>query len=247
MLEKIEGIVIKTQDYGETHKIITIFARKMGKFNALARGAKKPKSRMAAVTQPFIYGDFLVYVTSGLSTIRQGETVHSLRNIREDIFKTAHAAYIVELTDKLLDFKKPDAYLYDQLYLTLCWIQKHDDAEIPIIMYELKMFEKGGFSPVVDRCVHCGNRELPYDFSVSEGGFLCSTCRHIDTTSIKLPNSVAKLFSILASAGLEQVGKISVKEENKKRLRQILDLYYDTYGGYYLKSKKFLKQMDLLK
>ncbi|MYL60323.1 DNA repair protein RecO, partial [Virgibacillus halodenitrificans] len=52
MLEKVDGVILKTQDYGETHKIITIYSRKLGKISTLARGAKKTKSRMAAVTQP---------------------------------------------------------------------------------------------------------------------------------------------------------------------------------------------------
>ncbi len=44
MLEKMQGIVIKTQDYGETHKIVTLFSNKLGKIAAIARGAKKPKA-----------------------------------------------------------------------------------------------------------------------------------------------------------------------------------------------------------
>lgn len=105
MLEKIDGIIIKTRDYGETHKLVTILSKNIGKFTALARGAKKPKSRMAAVIQPFIRAQLFVYVNQGLSTIQQGEIVNSFRPIREDIVKTAYAAYMTELTDKLLDEK----------------------------------------------------------------------------------------------------------------------------------------------
>lgn len=248
MLEKIEGIIIKTQDYGETHKIITIFSKKIGKFTAIARGAKKTKSRMAAVTQPFIYGEFLVYVNTGLSTIQQGEIVNSLRPIREDIIKTAYAAYIMELTDKLLDSRVPDAYLYDQMYLTMCWIAEHEDSEIPMMMYELKLFKKGGFAPTVDQCVHCGNKDrAPFSFSIGEGGLLCQACRHIDGQAILLPHSIAKLLHLMSSVGIERIGSISVKKENKQLLRQLLDAYYEQYGGYFLKSKNFLKQLDLLK
>jgi len=37
-----------------------------------------------------------------------------------------------------------------------------------------------------------------------------------------------------------------VKDKNKKILRVIMDQYYDTYGGFHLKSKRFLAQIDLL-
>lgn len=52
MLEKCEGIVIRTTDYGETNKITTLYTREWGKVGVMARGAKKTNSRLSAVTQP---------------------------------------------------------------------------------------------------------------------------------------------------------------------------------------------------
>ncbi|TMN20991.1 DNA repair protein RecO [Lentibacillus cibarius] len=246
MLEKMEGIVIKTQNYGESHKIVTLFSDKLGKIAAIARGAKKPKSRMAAVTQPFIIGEFFIYVNSGLSTIQQGDVIDANRQIREDILKTAYASYVAELTDKLTDSQTPDPQLYKQLNETLNWMAEKEDAAIPIMMYELKIFIRGGFSPVLDKCVHCGNKAGPFVFSIAEGGFLCPQCKHFDREAISLSDKLAQLLWIFAEVELERIGTISVKEENRKLLRQIIDAYYDAYGGYYLKSKRFLRQLDKL-
>lgn len=247
MLEKIKGVIIKTQDYGETHKIVTLFSKKLGKFSAIARGAKKTKSRMAAVTQPFIYGEFFVYVNSGLSTIQQGEVINSFRPIREDIVKMAYTAYIAELTDKILSSKITDIDLYEQFFQTLSFISENENPEIPIMMYELKLYQKGGFAPIVDRCVNCGNEMNLTAFSIREGGLLCSSCHHIDPQAFKLPLSLAKILSVFLYVGLERVGTISIKQENQLLLRSILDQYYDQYGGFNLKSKRFLKQLDLLR
>src|SRR5690625_1560654 len=168
MLTKVEGIILKTQAYGETHKIITIFTKQYGKLSAIARGANKIKSRLSSVTQPFIKGDFLIYMSKGLSTIRQGEMNESFRHIRGDIIKTAYAEYISELTDKLLDKNQPDVYLYSQLNNTLAWLNDHSNYNIPIIMYELKLFNKAGFAPVVDRCVICNSNNELSVFSINE-------------------------------------------------------------------------------
>lgn len=248
MLEKINGVIIKTQDYRETHKIITIYSDKLGKFSALARGAKKPRSRMAALTQPFIYGEFLVYISKGLSTLQQGDIIDSFRTIREDIIKTAYAAYIAELTDKLMDSQSPDHYLFDQFFKTLEWISVKENLDIPVIMYELKLYKKAGFAPVLNTCVHCGEHHLPYSFSIQEGGFLCTQCKIVsDQESILLPNGVSKLLYLLSQVSIEQVGDITVKKENKELIRKLLDSYYDRYGGYYLKSRKVLNQLHLLR
>lgn len=58
MLTKCEGIVLRTNDYGETNKIITLLTREHGKIGVLARGAKKPNSRLSAISQPFLYASF---------------------------------------------------------------------------------------------------------------------------------------------------------------------------------------------
>lgn len=247
MLEKIEAFIIKSQDYGETNKIVTLFSKKYGKFSALARGAKKMKSRMAAVTQPFIHGEFLIYINQkGLSTIQQGDVLDSLRLIREDIMKTAYAAYISELVDKLMDTFHPDYYLYDQFLQSMKWISEDREVEIAIMMFEVKMFEKGGFAPIVDQCVHCGRQDHLVSFSIAEGGLLCNQCNLYDDQSIHLPKGVARLLNIFTIAGLERIGTVSVKDENKKLLRKILDTYYDQYGGYHLKSRRVLKQLKQL-
>src|SRR5690625_4237767 len=176
MLTKVEGIILKTQEYGETHKIVTIFTKQYGKISAICRGANKVKSKLSSVTQPFIKGEFLIYLSRGLSTVRQGEMLQSFRQIREDIIKTAYAAYITELSDKLLDTNEPDLNVYNQLSNTLTWVNDQLDYAIPIIMYELKLFQKGGFAPIVDQCVICNHSNNLYAFSIQEGGILCKPC-----------------------------------------------------------------------
>ncbi|MBH0229908.1 DNA repair protein RecO [Halobacillus yeomjeoni] len=245
MLEKIEGIVIRTRDYGETHKIVTLLTREKGKIGIMARGAKKPKSRMASITQPFIHGMFLIQIGSGLGSLSQGEMMSSLRSIREDIVKTAYASYLAELTDKLIDEKQPDPFIFEQFLQTLVWMNEDKDPVILSLMYELKLFKKAGFAPVVDQCVNCGNVEGPFSFSIVEGGLLCFRCKHKDPEAFGLSEPLPKLLRLFLHMDARRLGQISMKDTNKKLLRKIMDEYYDRYGGYFLKSKKFLNQLDL--
>lgn len=246
MLERVTGFIIKTQDFRENNKIITIFSKRFGKFSALARGAKKPNSRMAAITQPFIYGEFLVYLSKGLSTLQQGEIVNSHRDIREDIHKTTYASYIAEMTEKTLPEKEPHSYIFNQFKQTLLWIEEHRDAMIPIMMYELKLYQIAGIRPIVDRCALCSNNKNLKVFSIVEGGVLCAECRQRDRHAIKLSPAMIKLLPLFMTVDLERVGNITVRKDNQQRLRHILDEYYDRYGGYYIKSRNVLRQLDLL-
>lgn len=244
----MEGVIIRTQNYGETHKIVTIFTRERGKIAVIARGAKKPKSRMAAITQPFVKGNFLIQQGKGLGSLQQGEVIQSFRQIREDIIKTAYGAYIAELTIKLIEDKEPDHFLYLQFIAALTAISEDKDPDIITIIYELKTYYKAGFAPVLHHCVNCQRPEQLFCFSLTDGGMLCSKCNGRDPYQqvLGLNRIQTHLLQTLAQVDLGNIANISVKEENKRAIKNVLEAYYDQYGGLYIKSKKFLKQLESL-
>ncbi|MEQ6387878.1 DNA repair protein RecO [Bacillaceae bacterium S4-13-58] len=244
MLEKVEGVVLRTRDYGETNKIVTLFTKEFGKIGLMARGARKPKSRMASVTQPFVIGQYLIQRSQQLGTMQQGEIIESLRKLREDIEKTAYAAYLAELLDKLVEEHRPNPFLFQEFVSSLNRIGEGDQPNIIRIFFELKLYSIAGFAPEVSHCVSCGTKENLHAFSIQEGGLLCTRCCSQDEHSFPLIPSLIRILQMGVSVGIDRVGQINVKPENQKLLIHLMDEYYDRYGGYALKSKKFLQQME---
>ncbi|MFX3623795.1 MAG: DNA repair protein RecO [Ectobacillus sp.] len=247
MFQKIEGIVIRTTDYGETNKIVTIFSRELGKISAMARGAKKPKSRLAAISQPFTHGYFLIQIGSGLGTLQQGEILSSIREIREDIFLTAYASFVVELTDKATEEKRHNPYLFELLYQTLYYMNEGIDPEILALIYQTKMLPVLGLYPKLDGCAICHQPSSYIAFSVQEGGFLCPQHMERDPYRIPLNEAAGKLLRLFYHFDIKRLGNISVKEETRKQIWIVLDAYYDEYAGIYLKSRRFLSQLNKFK
>jgi DNA repair protein RecO (recombination protein O) len=247
LFKKCEGIVIRTNDYGESNKIVTIYSRELGKVGLMARGAKKPSSRLASVTQLFTYGYFFIQAGSGMGTLQQGEVISSMRSIREDIFTTAYASYILELTDKGTDNNKPNPFLFELLYQTIHYMNEGYDTEILMYIYEMKMLNVLGLYPILDECAVCHAKEGTFHFSVREGGFICHRCLEKDPYHFKLTPMTVKLLRLFYYMDLKRLGSISVKPETKKQLHFIIDQYYDEYSGLYLKTKRFLTQMESLK
>ncbi|MDR7237231.1 DNA repair protein RecO [Neobacillus drentensis] len=244
MLQKCEGIVIRTTDYGETNKIVTLYTREWGKVGAMARGAKKPNSRLSSITQLFTHGYFLINRGSGLGSMQQGETATSLRSIGEDIFLTAYASYIVELTDKCTEEKKPNPYHFELLYQTLNYLNEGYDPDILMNIYEMKMLNVLGLNPILNQCSICGNTDGHFSFSIREGGFICHRCLDKDPYHYKLSPSAVKLIRLFYYFDLSRLGNISVKAETKAELKNVITSYYEEYSGLHLKTKKFLNSMD---
>ena len=101
MLQKFKGIVLRAKDYGESHQIIQVFSDQKGKFSFMARGAKKPKSRFSAVTEPFTEGQFICFFGSGLANLSQGDMIDPHRSLSTDLMKSLYGSYWFELIDRL--------------------------------------------------------------------------------------------------------------------------------------------------
>ncbi|GIN85450.1 DNA repair protein RecO [Heyndrickxia sporothermodurans] len=244
MLQKCEGIVIRTSDYGESNKIVTLYTREFGKLGVMARGAKKTNSRLSAVSQIFTYGYFLVQTGTGLGTLQQGEMISSMRLIREDIFKTGYASYIVELLDKGTDEKIRNPFLFELLNQTLNYINDDNDIDIITNIFEMKMLNVIGLYPVLNECAICGSKDGRFAFSMRENGLICHRCYEKDKYHLPTSQAAIKLLRLFYYFDLSRLGTISVKDDTKKELRKIISMYYDEYSGLHLKSKKFLDQID---
>ncbi|WHZ56577.1 DNA repair protein RecO [Metabacillus hrfriensis] len=247
MLQKCEGIVIRTNDYGETNKIVTIYTRELGKVGVMARGAKKPNSRLTSSTQLFTYGYFLFQKSSGLGGLQQGETISSMRGIREDIFLTAYASYAAELLDKSTEQNEPNPFLFELFNQTLQLLNEGVDPDVLLYIFEMKIVNVLGLYPQLDSCVNCSSKDGTFHFSIRENGFICHRCFEVDPYRLPISQATAKLLRLFYYFDLERLGKVTVKPETKAELKLVIDSYYSEYSGIFLKSKKFLDQLESLK
>lgn len=248
MLQKTEGIVIRTRDYGEANKIVTIMSHDLGKISVLARGAKKTKSRLSALTELFTHGHYLFFLNNprSMGTLSQGEIINSFRYLRTDLEKTAYAAYFAELLDRLTEDGDRNPYLFNVLLIIFRYLEEDKDADILARLFELKMLSAGGYQPQLNQCTRCARQEGSFSFSVKEGGFLCEHCQHLDPDSLMLSLASIKLLRLLFYIEPERVRNINVKKETKQELRQALWLFMDHHTPLRLKSRAFLEQIDKL-
>lgn len=246
MLHKTEGIVIRSKDYGEAHKIITIFSPTLGKISLMARGAKKTRSRLSSLCQLFTHGQYLFYLANPktMGTLSQGEIINSFRYLRVNLLQTAYAAYFAELVDRFTDDGERNAYLFDLILSMYRYLEEEKDPDILARIFEIKMLITGGYQPQLTQCLNCGRKEGRFTFSVQEGGFICQDCQHLDPTPLVLSTASIKLLQLFYYLDHHRLGNIDVKESTKQELRQALWQFMDHHTPLVLKSRAFLEQMD---
>lgn len=246
LLSKWEGIVIRTMPYGESHKIVTLLTEEAGKITVMARGAKKPRSKLAAVTQPFTHGAFLVRKGRGMGTLSQGEPIESMRFIRENLEATAYASYVVEIIDKLTDQDERVSGIYTLLNEALHAINEEYDAEAITLFVEWKMLRVGGIHPTLHACANCGATDGEFGFSFQYIGFLCHRCFHLDRYMVRLSPTHIKLIRTFYTVPIHRVGNLTLKKETKHLMKKIVRTIYDEQIGVYFKSRNFLDTLEAM-
>ncbi|AXH98981.1 DNA repair protein RecO [Sporosarcina sp. PTS2304] len=244
MLNKIEGFIIKSIPYGESNKIVTIYSKEAGKITAMARGAKKPASRLAAITQTFTHGYFLVRASRGMGALEQGELISSVRHIRSDLETTAYAGLIVELIDRLTEQDKPNAGIFKLLEESFHAMEEEYDAEAISLFVQWKMLPIAGIHPILHECANCSATEGEFAFSFQQIGFLCHRCFSVDPYIIRLSPTQIKLIRMFYTVPLDQIGKLTLKKTTKTFMQKLVSTIYQEQTGIYLKSRKFIEQLD---
>ncbi|CAM4240422.1 MULTISPECIES: DNA repair protein RecO [Paenibacillus] len=246
MLYRVEGIVIRSMDYGEGNKIITLCTESGGKVGVLVRGAKKPKSRHAALVQPFTFGQYVYFRNTGLGTLNAGEIVESYHELREDLVKASYASYACELLDRVLQDEETGTFWFKQLKACLQALKDEKDPVVITSLYEMKILQASGYGPQFDECISC-NQERPDEqlfISPRLGGVLCRACKHFDPPAMSVSPKALKLLRLFAQLDLQRLGNISVSESTRDEIKKLMRAFMDHQLGLNLKSRSFLDQME---
>ncbi|WP_442603721.1 DNA repair protein RecO [Paenibacillus sp. KN14-4R] len=244
MIYRVEGIVLRGIDHGEGNKIIALYTKEMGKVSVMARGAKKVKSRLGAVTQLFIYGDFVFYKQSDMGTLNHGEIIHSYRKLREDLYLSAYASYMTELVDRMTSAEDASGYLFEQLKAGLGALDEGKDMAVVTHLFEMKMLMLTGYAPELDQCVSCGEITPYMFFSAMLGGVICGKCRNKDTRATPIQEGTWKLLRLLRDLDIRRLGNITIKDQTKAEIKVCMRAYMDTHVGIQWKARSFIEQLE---
>lgn len=229
---RARGIIIKQSDYGEGHRMLTVFTEDMGIVKAVSYGAKKAKSKSAASSQFLCWADFELIRGTGrdIMTVKSIDTIDAFYPVTEDIKKLALCAYLAEITYSLLGQNNPDKrILHILLNCIYALAYKDEDAAKVKAVYELKMMCAGGYMPELGRCASCGKGEV-YAFDILKGGMVCRECG--GKYLVKMDKSLYNALSYIASSEDKKMLSFSAAPELIERLgtltEQFVSLQLDT-------------------
>ena len=217
---RAEGVILRRRNLGEADSIFTVFSGSEGKFEAIAKGVRKARSRMRGHLEPLTRSRVLVAQGRSLDVFTQAETVDSYRRLREDLEASAEALYCLELVDRFTEEREPLPDLYALLLATLELLQEEGGASVSRF-FELRLLSLLGYEPHIDGCVVCGGR-LPAEealLSPRAGGLVCRQCRVEAGGGRIVSVAVIKLLRFARRATAPDFAAVSIPPEVAQELR----------------------------
>lgn len=240
-LTKVQGVVLKSINLGESDKIITVYTDALGKIDAVVHGARKPKSKFMASTQPFCYSEFVIFKGKNLYTLSDSFINESFQLILQDLTKLAYGSYFLEIVDILNEKENKNVSILALLLKTLYLLVNGDiDIKLLRFAFDFKIISLSGYMPQINYCVNCKRKISERGFfSIVDGGVLCTECKSNKNNYI-LNEEELQFLQKIKLIKLEDLRNIKYNEKILSYLQGILLNY-----TYYHTGKEF-KSLNLI-
>jgi DNA repair protein RecO (recombination protein O) len=176
---KTEAIVLRSIRYGEADRILHIYTPEHGRLSAIAKGARRARSRFGARLEPFFHIRAVLHEgRSDLLTVTGVDTVSAHGALREHAVTLDAAARACDAVARLFETPDPHPEVFVLLANELSLLE-HDPAHARTangLAFRLKLLLAAGIVPQLGACSVCGETEHLRGFSGAAGGVVCSSC-----------------------------------------------------------------------
>ncbi|MEJ7761378.1 MAG: DNA repair protein RecO [Thermomicrobiales bacterium] len=226
-LYQTEAVILSRMALNEADRIVTLFTPAYGKYRVIAKGARRPTSRLGPHLEYFTHARLQMSRGRELDVVTGAETLDPHMLLRTDLTAFGHASHMAEIVLRLTEERQENAAVYFLLVKSLSLLNDAVDPFAVTRHFELAALTLLGYRPELYRCVEC-QRDLvaePNPFVATRGGFLCPICRHGSSGSPTLSVNAQKYLRTLDRHGLAAAVKLTVPDG----LRDELEAFTSSY------------------
>ncbi len=235
---KTEAFVIKGFRYGETSKIITLYSRDYGKFNALIKSTRSIKSKTSGVFDNLNYISLVFNRKENrdLQFVSKGECINSFSKTKSDLDKLNVSYRILELIYNSTHDYDTNEELFDLLNICLSKVNACEkNSGNFLLFFQANLTKLMGIKP-----------DLVSDNPIINGKVLNGKTETFNpSNALKLNRKQYSIVNSLFERDADFNGNVVMGEEEVERLENIFDIYLsrhlEKFG--YLKTKKIFYEL----
>lgn len=246
---RVEGVVLRHQDWSEVDRLVTLFSRERGKLRAIAKGVRKLHSRKAGHLEPFNRVSLLLAQGRDLPLITQAETLTAYPKFQEDLFWMGYGAYLLELVDRFTVEEEANPTLYQLVIETLERLGHSQDPSFELRYFEVKLLDEVGYRPQFFHCVVCNEAIQPQDqfFSCEMGGVVCPNCAVQQRSLLSVSMLALKYLRHFQRSSYPEARRAKIPPAILKKMEALLGRYLQAILERSLNTPKFIHSVSQLR
>lgn len=243
-----DAINLKSYPISEADKIVVMYSKEKGLIKCVAKGVKRPKSKLGARMDSLVANRLMVTKGRNLNTVCQAEALNTFKDSRKDMDKLFYSIYLSELVANFGVEDDPSSdEVYELFYKALDRInssKSKKDVLIAVIKFQLKLMLITGFAIELDTCLCCREQILNEDmyFSTQMGGVICKDCNETFKINKKLHYKMRDFLQAMM-----QFDFTYESDYDKKATEKVCKVCYDLLNKYIeTHTTKKLKSTDVI-
>ena len=231
MLVSTDAIVLHVFPYSETSVVVRLVTRDVGVQSAMARGAKRAKSRFGTALDLFAQGAAQIHMKEGreLQTLGAFEINKSRSGIGGDLGRFASASAVVELVLRFGAVDETNQEMFDAVAESLDRIAEAEPARAGEagLAGAWRLVSQLGFAPSLDACAVCHDEiqdSASAPFSHAAGGVVCRSCSRQYPGARALPPGARAAVGAWCDTGRTDAAPLASRElrAHQRLLREFL-------------------------
>jgi DNA repair protein RecO (recombination protein O) len=191
------AVLVRSVDYGEADRIVTLLTEHTGLVALIARSARKSKKRFAGALEPFgVIEAELALGRGDVGRLASARLVRGFPALLSRLSAMREAGKALELVRDATPPRESDPRLLETVIVLF---EKLADAamneEAVRAAFELRYLALLGLAPHVDACARCGRAPDASQSALFDGAVGAIVCRACGGGPILLPASTRRLMS----------------------------------------------------
>jgi DNA repair protein RecO (recombination protein O) len=229
-----DAIVLSRFDYGEADRILTLLTPGMGKLKAIAKGIRRPTSRIGGSLEPFAELEVALARGRTFDVVTQVSVGHAWLNLRDSLEGAATAWYLAELAERSIEERHEAEAVYSLLRRGYELLDAGMAPGRVARWYEMRLADELGVRPEVDRCVECDRvveADERFRWVPPLGGVVCDRCPGPPHDRAELSLEALKLLKAYQRMDVEALAALrvtpSTEREVEAAMREFLRVSLD--------------------
>lgn len=216
-----DAINLKSYNLSEADKIMVMYSKDMGLIKGVAKGCKKPKSKLGARMDLLVANQLMLYKGKNLDTICEAKSINTFKNSRQSIDKLLYSTYVSEIVNNFgVEGDPCSSEIYELLYKALEKIANSTETKdilIAVIKFQLKIMEIVGYGIELDSCLCCREQILVENmyFSAKMGGVICEECNEHLGIKTKMHHKIRDFLLAMLQFDFNYVSDYDAKANDK--------------------------------